>query len=328
MDIVVCKRLQIRTYSNRKVSRHILTDIMDKKIDLKSSTIEKGLEIAKSFVDKLIMPSVEETGLLMKDHITMWRFKNQVKMLNKAKDYCEKYNIQPKKISLKVLSPLLEYLSLEEEEVMQDKWSILLSNLIDSEQNIENHVFPYILSQLSTDEFLPLEKVYDSCVSRRLSLIPELDRFQKDRIEKDAQIKKQVATMVQDIEEKKKTLGKSWSNQIWELENKKGDLERDLRNLDYEEHKIQYSIKRAEIVLEELFKDFEVSNLIRLGLIKEVKEFYAQSQTIEIPLDKDDGYGYSRSYANVDLDIDMDSTTELILTELGELFFKACKEKR
>jgi len=301
---------------------------MDKKIDIKSSTLEKGLEIAKSFVDKLIMPSIEETGLLMKDHITMWRFKNQVKMLNRAKDYCEKHNIQPKKISLKVLTPLLEYSSLEEEEVMQDKWSILLSNLIDSEQNIENHVFPYILSQLSTDEFLPLEKVYDNCVSRRLSLIPELEKFQKERIEKDEQIKKQITSLTKDIEEKKLTQGKSWSTEIWELENKKREVERELRNLDNEEHKIQYSIKRAEVVSEDLFKDFEMSNLTRLGLIKEIREFYAESQTLEIPIETDDGYGNSRSYANVDLDIDMDSTTEFILTELGELFFKACKEKK
>ncbi|KAA2215671.1 hypothetical protein [Chryseobacterium sediminis] len=70
---------------------------MDNKFDIKSTTIEKGLEIAKDFVDKLIMPSIEETGLLVKDHITMWRFKNQVKMLNKAKDYCEKHNIKSKK---------------------------------------------------------------------------------------------------------------------------------------------------------------------------------------------------------------------------------------
>jgi len=194
---------------------------MDKKFDIKSSTIEKGLEIAKSFVDKLIMPSIEETGLLMKDHITMWRFKNQVKMLNRAKEYCEKHNIQPKKISLKVLSPLLEYSSLEEEEVMQDKWSILLSNLIDSEQNIENHVFPYILSQLSADEFLPLERVYDNCVSRRLSLIPELEKFQKERIDKDEQIKKPIASLTKDIDEKRRTQGNSWSTEIWELENKK-----------------------------------------------------------------------------------------------------------
>lgn len=301
---------------------------MDKKIDIKSSTIEKGLEIAKSFVDKLIMPSIEETGLLMKDHITMWRFKNQVKMLTKAKDYCERHNIQPKKISLKVLSPLLEYSSLEEEEVMQDKWSILLSNLIDSEQNIENHVFPYILSQLSTDEFLPLEIVYDNCVSRRLSLIPELEKFQKERIEKDQVIRKEIASITKEIEEKKQTEGKSWSTTIWELEKKKREVEKDLRYLDYEEHKIQYSIKRAEVVSEDLFKDFEMSNLVRLGLIKEIREFYAESQTLEIPLDREDGYGYSRSHANVDLEIDMDSTTEFILTELGELFFKACKEKK
>lgn len=301
---------------------------MDKKIDIKSSTLEKGLEIAKSFVDKLIMPSIEETGLLMKDHITMWRFKNQVKMLNRAKDYCEKHNIQPKKISLKVLTPLLEYSSLEEEEVMQDKWSILLSNLIDSEQNIENHVFPYILSQLSTDEFLPLERVYDNCVSRRLSLIPELKKFQKERIEKDEQIKKQITSLTKDIEEKKLTQGKSWSTEIWELESKKNELERELRNLDNEEHKIQYLIKRDEVVSEDLFQDFEMSNLTRLGLIKEIREFYAESQTLEIPIETDDSYGNSRSYANVDLDIDMDSITEFILTELGELFFKACKEKK
>ena len=62
-----------------------------------------------------------------------------------------------------------------------------------------------------------------------------------------------------------------------------------------------------------------MSNLIRLGLIKEVKEFYAESQTLEIPLDRDEGYGHTR-YANVNLDIDMDSTIEFILTELGELF--------
>ncbi|MCP9765182.1 Abi-alpha family protein [Lacihabitans soyangensis] len=301
---------------------------MDKKIDNKSSTLEKGLEIAKSFVDKLIMPSIEETGLLMKDHITMWRFKNQVKILNRAKDYCEKHNIEPKKISLKVLSPLLEYSSLEEEEVMQDKWSILLSNLIDSEQNIENHVFPYILSQLSTDEFLPLEIVYDNCSSRRLSLISELEKFKKERIEKDKLIQKQITSLSKDIEEKKQTQGNSWSTGIWELENKKRDVERVLRNLDNEEHKIQYSIKRAEVVYQELFKDFEMSNLTRLGLIKEIREFYAESQTLEIPIEREDGFGNSRSYANVNLDIDMDSTTEFVLTELGELFFKACKEKK
>jgi len=301
---------------------------MDNKIDIKSSTIDKGLEIAKDFVDKLIMPSIEETGLLVKDQITMWRFKNQIKMLNRAKDYCEKHNIEPKKISLKVLSPLLEYSSLEEEDIMQDKWSVLLSNLIDSEQNIENHVFPYILSQLSKDEFLSLEKVYDNCILRRLSLTPELDKFRKDNLEKDLHLKEQAENLTNAIDEKKQLLGKSWSTEIWEIESKKRNVEKEIRNIASEEHKIKHSIIKAEVVPEDLFKDFEISNLVRLGLIKEIKEFYAESQTLEIPLKRDDDWGYSREYANVDLDIDMESTTELILTELGELFYKACKEKK
>lgn len=300
---------------------------MDNKFDIKSSTIEKGLEIAKNFVDKLVMPSVEETGLLIKDHLTMWRFKNQIKMLNRAKEYCEKHNIEPKKISLKVLSPLLDYSSLEEEDKMQDKWSILLSNLIDSEQNIENHVFPYILSQLSKDEFFPLENVNNICLERRENLTPQLENFQKDKKIKDDQLNVQIDSINSQINDVKQKDEKGWSNEIWELESKRRDYERERRNLESEEHKIRISIIKSEIVPEELFRNFEISNLIRLGLIKEIKEFYAESQTLEIPLNHQEEYSHYTTYANVDLDIDVDSTTEFILTEFGELFFKACKEK-
>ena len=301
---------------------------MEKNLNIKSTTIEKGLEVAKDFVDKLIMPSIEEAGLLVKDQITMWRFKNQVRMLNKTKYYCEIHKIEPKKISLKVLAPLLEYSSLEEEEIMQDKWSILLSNLIDSQQNIENHVFPYILSQLSKDEFFPLEKVYNSCITRRLNFSTMLHKFStEDKPTKEKELKIKLADLDMRIASLKETEINSWSPELWRLKNEKGDLERDLKNLEYEEHKIKFSINKSEVVPDDLFREFEISNLIRLGLVKEVREFYAESQTLEIPLDRGEEYGYTKDYANIDLDIDVDSTTEYILTELGELFFKACKEK-
>lgn len=43
---------------------------MGNDLNIKSSTIEKGLELAKDFLDKLIMPAVEETGLLIKEKVT------------------------------------------------------------------------------------------------------------------------------------------------------------------------------------------------------------------------------------------------------------------
>ena len=86
----------------------------DKELNIKSSTIEKGLEIATNFVDKLISPSVSEVGLLLKEKVSLWRFNNQVKMLNKAKEICEANNIDPKMISLKLLCPLIEFSGFEE----------------------------------------------------------------------------------------------------------------------------------------------------------------------------------------------------------------------
>ena len=160
-----------------------------KKLDITSTVVEKGIDIARSFLDKLIMPPLEETGLLLKDQVTLWKFKNQVRMLNKAKEYCEKSNISPKTISLKVLCPLLDYSGLEEDEVLQDKWAILLSNMVDSEQNIENHVFPYILSQLSSNEFLILEKVYDEKQIRVANLTKELKEFKESRPSIEKEIK-------------------------------------------------------------------------------------------------------------------------------------------
>ncbi|MCL1690466.1 Abi-alpha family protein [Elizabethkingia anophelis] len=299
---------------------------MENKFDLKSSTIDKGLEIAKKFVDKLIMPSVEETGLLVKDHITMWRFKNQIKMLNKAMGYCEKNNINPKKITLKVLAPLLEYSSLEENEEIQDKWAILLSNLIDSHQNIENHIFPYILSQLSKEEFFPLEEIYNDKIKKVEALKLKLNKFRTNNEIEGKKIDTEIhelSSIIKEKEEEEITM-QSTNHDIWEFKQKKRDLEYKLINMRREEARISRSINRPEQISSSLFKEFEFSNLIRLGLVKEIKDFYVRpNQTLEIPNEIDTDW----SYTSVDLDIEIDSTVEYILTELGELFFKACKEK-
>lgn len=147
------------------------------------------------------------------------------------------------------------------------------------------------------------------------------------RCQKEIDIKERIDDLQKKIIYQKETEKDSWNTDLWKLENEKRELERELKSLDYEDLRIRHSILKPEIVPDELFREFEISNLIRLGLVKEVREFYAESQTLEIPLERADGYGYSRDYANVDLNIDVDSTTEYILTELGELFFKACKVK-
>ncbi len=150
---------------------------MNKKIDVTSTALEKGIDVATGFVNKLVNPSVEELGLLIRDQVSLWRFSNQIRILNKAKALCEKNNITIKAISPKLLCPYLEKASLEDDDVLQEKWAYLLVNMVDSKQNLQSHVFPYILSQLSKDEFLLLEEMLQEKKVRVLKKKEELKEF-------------------------------------------------------------------------------------------------------------------------------------------------------
>jgi len=48
---------------------------------------------------------------------------------------------------------------------------------------------------------------------------------------------------------------------------------------------------------------------------------------LEIPIDPN-AANYETGLVNVDLEVDVDSKTDIILTQLGELFISACKEKQ
>lgn len=298
---------------------------MSIKIDITSTAVEKGIDVAKEFLDKVINPSLEETGLLLKDKVTFWKFKNQVRTLNKAKDYCEKNNISPKTISLKLLCPLLDNAALEEEEELQEKWAILLSNLVDSDQNIENHVFPYILGQISTNEFLFLEKVSHDKNERVNKLSKELDSFREEKPEMEKQLQLAVDIIDQKIETIKAEGKHSYQSQILVLQKEKREKEIKLNSLRYKESGILERIKEPEVIPESKLRDFEISNLTRLGLIKLTQETYANTQRLEIPKHDEER---QQAYVSVDVDIQIETNTEHIMTELGELFIDACTEKK
>lgn len=151
---------------------------MSKEINVKSSTIEKGLEVAKEFVSKLLGPTIEELGLLMADRIKYYRYKNQVNILIKAKNYVESKKLDVREIPTKILVPLLEQASLEEDEEMQIKWANLIGNLADSEQNLQNQIFPYLLGQISFTEYQEL-----------LDLNSKEEEFRQKKNELDTKIK-------------------------------------------------------------------------------------------------------------------------------------------
>jgi hypothetical protein len=134
----------------------------NKKFDITSTAIEKGIDVIGGFLEKLAGSPLEEAGLLLADKLRTRRLKNQIKIFSEAKKIAEDNNISIKQINLKTLVPLLEFSSLEEDETLQQKWSNLIVNFSDSNEKYESSIYPSILSQLSRNEVLELDRIKDT----------------------------------------------------------------------------------------------------------------------------------------------------------------------
>jgi hypothetical protein len=118
-------------------------------LTIKVPGLDQLAEIAKDFVQKAISPALEEVGGLFADQVRLYRFTRQVDIVLKAEAYLKKKNIKTKKVSLKVLAPLLEDCSLEEDEKLQERWAALLANTVSEGSTLDSTLYSHILSQLT-----------------------------------------------------------------------------------------------------------------------------------------------------------------------------------
>lgn len=133
-----------------------------------------GEELEKSagnLLQQLLGPWVAEQGLIWQDNVRVRRLKNQFKILEKVKSIVDVNGIEIKEVNLKALAPLLEGISLEEEPSLQDMWTNLFVNYIDSSKNLSVIVFPNVLKQLSSNEGEILQYFEPPFYSKRMKPI-------------------------------------------------------------------------------------------------------------------------------------------------------------
>ena len=126
--------------------------------------IGKSAEKALDFIEKLIAGPFMEGTAIFTDKVKFWRFKNQINIITKAREFLKEKGIEtPKKIPIKDLTTLLEYASFEQEEEMQDNWSSLLANTLDPKNEFNvSHIFSQVLNQLSINEIWMLEYMFSN----------------------------------------------------------------------------------------------------------------------------------------------------------------------
>ena len=117
---------------------------------------------AELFLRKLLGPAITESGQLIGDEIRFRRFKNQVIIFTKAKEFLESKSIEPKTINLKLLAPLIEYSSLEEDEKIQTLWANIIANISSAEtEHLFNLKCIEILKEITPNEVFFLDYIFE-----------------------------------------------------------------------------------------------------------------------------------------------------------------------
>jgi hypothetical protein len=115
----------------------------------------------QAFLSTILGPASAEVGELLADNIKFIRWKNTLRILEKAQKEMKDRGLQPKEVPLKTLVPILEGASLEgDSENLQAKWSNLLTSAASG--NISHPSYPKILSELIHSEAKILDYLYTS----------------------------------------------------------------------------------------------------------------------------------------------------------------------
>ncbi|MDQ6530297.1 Abi-alpha family protein [Flavobacterium sp. LHD-85] len=123
--------------------------------------IKAVAEKSESLIKSLFGKAFNETGEMIADQVKLRRFKNQVSIFEKAEKYLKDKNIDVLKVNLKVLAPMLEFSSYEEDKNLQELWAKLITNILSKPTSIllqQNSI--EILNKISNVEAKILNHVH------------------------------------------------------------------------------------------------------------------------------------------------------------------------
>jgi Abortive infection alpha len=107
----------------------------------------------------ILGPATAEFADRLRDQVRMYRFSRQLEAMQKAEKMVADAGLTPNAVPLKLLFPLLEGASLEEDEDLHSMWAALLANASTSKFG-EYFGFVGVLQQLTKDDAQLLQHIY------------------------------------------------------------------------------------------------------------------------------------------------------------------------
>src|SRR6266571_6763229 len=114
-----------------------------------------------SIVKRMLGPAADELAEMWRDQVRLYRYERQLKCVEKAERMAQEAGFTPQAVSPKILFPLLEGASFEENEDLHTMWAALLANAASPENSeTVRPYFIYILKGMAPDEALLLNGLY------------------------------------------------------------------------------------------------------------------------------------------------------------------------
>jgi hypothetical protein len=120
-------------------------------------------DVAKAFLG----PAVGEFAERWRDEVRLYRFGRQLECLKKAEQMAKDAGLTPKAVPIKILFPLLEGASLEENEELHTMWAALLANAAKPGDAAKvRPMFLEILRRMAPDEAMLLKLISESAADQ------------------------------------------------------------------------------------------------------------------------------------------------------------------
>ena len=116
-----------------------------------------------AIVKRMLGPATDEVAEMWRDQIRVYRYGRQLKLLEKAEKMAKDAGLTPQAVPPKILFPLLEGASFEDNEHLHTMWAALLANAA-SPNGLElvRPGFIAILRELAPDEAALLNWLYET----------------------------------------------------------------------------------------------------------------------------------------------------------------------
>jgi len=149
-----------------------MKDIIDS-LNLPKQILDK----TEKLMAKLFGPSIKEFGELFADNVRLRRLRNQIKILSKTRELLDKNGLESRELNLKTIVPLIEKSSVEEDELMQNKWANLIASMATTPENGLEPRLINTLSSLSSLEAKILDYIHEDMYVQRQLKLAHLLRF-------------------------------------------------------------------------------------------------------------------------------------------------------